>query len=122
MEICFTVQLIILITHFNWTMRVLLTTGFRYRVWHQSETFFTADYNEDGLVDLQYRMSVGGERYLFMRSYDPVSAEFGGAINLGPSHNNLYWWQVDLNDDNIPDAVSSEGYQLSIGNSGYLYR
>jgi len=81
---------------------------------------FIGDFNANGLTDIRYRSSVGGTAYLYMQEFDPVAGVFSGPRNLGPTHYNADWWQLRLNEDDLPDLMSAEGYRLAFGQRGQL--
>jgi len=80
----------------------------------------TGDFDANGRTDIRYRSRVGGTAYLFMQEFDPAAGNFSAPRNLGPTHYNADWWQLRLNEDDLPDLMSSEGYRLAFGQRGHL--
>ena len=81
---------------------------------------FIDDYNLDGLTDIRARVSTGDGFELAMLAYDTANQNFTAPIRLSSVTNHFFVEELDLNDDNIPDLLSGEGYALSLGTSGHI--
>lgn len=86
------------------------------------QDIFIGDYDLDGLIDIRARVFTYEEFdfELAMLSYDTAIQNFTAPIRLSSINNYFFVEELDLNDDNIPDILSGEGYALSLGTSGHI--
>lgn len=81
---------------------------------------FIDDHDLDGLTDIRARARAGDEFESAMLGYDTATQSFTAPIRLSSITNHFFVEEIDLNDDNAPDILSSEGYALSLGTSGHI--